>query len=120
MRSRSWSVSTLPSRKGWLDLSLGLRPSDIDLGKFDRPWSLIDRRLLLALEDAQDPRLAVSPMLVADATLYALSGLMDGSLNERYWLSCRGTSVRRGTRKGRRRQFSKTNSPPGSAPSDWR
>jgi hypothetical protein len=77
---------TLPSRKGWLDLSQGLRPSDIDLGKFDRPWSLINRPLL-ALEDAQDPRLAISPLLVADATLYALSGLMDGSLNERYWLT---------------------------------
>jgi hypothetical protein len=77
---------TLPSRKGWFDLSLGLRPSDIDLGKFDRPWSLINRPLL-ALDDSRDPRLMLSPMLVSDATLYALTGLMEGSLNERYWVT---------------------------------
>ena len=75
---------TLPSRDGWLDLSGGLRATDIDFGRFDRPWSLINRPLL-ALDDTADPVLLVSPMLVADSTLYCLAGLMNGTLNERFW-----------------------------------
>ncbi len=77
---------TLPARKGWLDLTSGLLSTDIDFGKFDRPWSLINRPLL-ALDNTTDPALVLSPVLVADAFHYSLSGLTEGSLNNQYWVS---------------------------------
>ncbi len=77
---------TLPARSAWLDLSSGIRFADIDFGKFDRPWSLINRPLL-ALDNTADPALVLSPVLVADAVHYSVSGLVEGSLNDRYWVS---------------------------------
>jgi hypothetical protein len=77
---------TLPSREGWFDLSDGLRSADVDITKFDRPHSLINRPLL-ALDRSENPKLMLSPVLAADAMFYSLSGLMEGSLNGSYWIS---------------------------------
>jgi hypothetical protein len=77
---------TLLSRNGWNDLSAGLTEGDLDLGRFDRPYSLINRPLL-ALETGDDPLLLVSPILVSDSTMYALSGLRDGNLQNQFWTS---------------------------------
>jgi hypothetical protein len=77
---------TLLSRNGWNDLSTGLTEGSLDLGRFDRPWSLINRPLL-ALETGDDPLLLVSPILVSDSTMYALSGLKDGNLQNQFWTS---------------------------------
>lgn len=77
---------TLSRRGSWLDRSSGLAESDIDLSRFDRPFSLIGRPLL-ALDDDTDPLVLVAPMLVSDSTMYALSGLMDGSLQNQFWTS---------------------------------
>jgi hypothetical protein len=77
---------TLTSRSGWFDLSSGLGSADIDIGKFDRPWSLINRPLL-ALDNSADPKLVLSPVMAADACRYSLWGLVEGRLNERYWVS---------------------------------
>lgn len=77
---------TLSRRTSWLDRSSGLAESDIDLSRFDRPFSLIGRPLL-ALDDESDPTLLVVPLLVSDSTMYAFSGLMDGSLQNQFWTS---------------------------------
>lgn len=77
---------TLSRRTSWLNRSSGLAESDIDLSRFDRPFSLIGRPLL-ALDDDADPAVLVGPMLVSDSTMYALSGLMDGSLQNQFWTS---------------------------------
>jgi hypothetical protein len=77
---------TLPRRSAWLDRSAGLSESDIDLGRFDRSFSLINRPLL-ALDDADDPELLVAPMLASDGTMYSFSGLMEGTVQGKYWTS---------------------------------
>jgi hypothetical protein len=77
---------TLPRRHSWRDLLSGLTESDFDLSRFDRRFSLINRPLL-ALDDSGDPLILVAPMFVADATMYSLSGLMDGRLNNQFWMS---------------------------------
>ena len=77
---------TLFSRNGWNDLSAGLTETDLDLGRLDRRYSLINRPLL-ALEAGDDPLLLVSPILVSDSTMYALSGLRDGNLQNQFWNS---------------------------------
>ncbi len=77
---------TLLSRNGWHDLSPGLTEADLDLGRFDRRHSLIGRPLL-ALDQGEDPLLLVSPILVSDSTMYALSGLRDGNLQNQFWVS---------------------------------
>jgi len=77
---------TLPRRPSWRDRSSGLTESDIDLSRFDRRFSLINRPLL-ALDDSADPLILVTPIFVADATMYSLSGLMDGTLNNQFWIS---------------------------------
>lgn len=77
---------TLPSRSGWLDLSSGLTEADLDLGRFDRRYSLVNRPLL-ALDTEDDPLLLVSPILVSDATMYSLAGLREGTLQNQFWTS---------------------------------
>jgi hypothetical protein len=77
---------TLPRRTSWLDRSSGLEESDIELSRFDRPVSLIGRPLL-ALDDEPDPTVLIAPLLISDSTMYALSGLMDGSLQTQFWSS---------------------------------
>jgi hypothetical protein len=82
---------TLSSRNGWGDLSSGLKEGDLDLGRFDRPHSLINRPLL-ALETMEDPLLLISTILVSDSTMYALSGLRDGNLQNQFWTSSEAKS----------------------------
>ena len=77
---------TLRSRSSWDDCSSGLTKSDLELSRFDRPFSLINRPLL-ALDDDADPRVLIAPILVSDSTMYALSGLIDGSLQNQFWTS---------------------------------
>ena len=77
---------TLPRRTSWLDRSSSLAESDIDLSRFDRPFSLIGRPLL-ALDDEPDPTVLLAPLLVSDSTMYAFSGLMDGCLQNQFWFS---------------------------------
>ena len=77
---------TLPRRASWQDRSTGLSEADIDLGRLDRRHSLINRPLLAVSSDL-DPAILVVPILVSDAIAYSLSGLMDGTLNERFWRS---------------------------------
>jgi hypothetical protein len=77
---------TLPHRKFWRDLSSGLAESEIDLSRFDRPLSIINRPLV-ALDETNDPKVLVAPIFIADAMMYSLSGLLDGTLNNNYWAS---------------------------------
>ncbi len=77
---------TLPRRSSWLDRTLGLTESDFNLSRFDRRYSLINRPLLAVTSDP-DPMILVAPLLVADAAIYSVSGLMDGTLNNEFWVS---------------------------------
>lgn len=77
---------TLPRRASWSDKSSGATDSDIELSRLDRPLSLINRPLL-ALDESSDPLLLIAPVLISDATMYSLSGLMNGRLNNRHWVS---------------------------------
>jgi hypothetical protein len=77
---------TLPCRKSWLEIPDGLKVIDFDLSRFDRPFSSIGRPLL-ALDNGADPTVLVAPLLISDSTMYSLSGLMDGSLQNQFWTS---------------------------------
>lgn len=74
---------TLESRNDW---QAELPESEIDTSKFDRPFSLINRPLL-ALNADEDPEVLLVPAFVSDAILYAVSGLYEGRLGEKYWRS---------------------------------
>jgi hypothetical protein len=75
---------TLRRRASW---HTGLSQADIDLGRFDRPFSLINRPLLMLDDNENDPFVLVSPVLVSDSAMYSLSGLIDGHLNNVFWES---------------------------------
>ena len=75
---------TLPRRTSWEDRSTRLSEADIDLSRFDRRYSIINRPLL-AMDDHDDPLLLIAPIFVSDACMYSLSGLMNGNLNNDYW-----------------------------------
>lgn len=77
---------TLPCRDGWDDVPAGAHSNDYDLGRFDRPQSLIGRPLL-ALSKGPDPLLAVGPAAVERAFLHNLSGAITGNLQDRFWSS---------------------------------
>lgn len=77
---------TLSHRPSWRDRSSGLSESDIDLGRFDRRFSIINRPLL-AMDNEADPHLLIAPIFVSDSTMYSLSSLMDGSLHGQFWTS---------------------------------
>jgi hypothetical protein len=81
---------TLSRRPSWHDRSSGLTEADIDLSRFDRPYSIINRPLV-AIDDYEDPFVLVAPLFVSDSTMYALGGLMDGSLNNQFWVSAEAT-----------------------------
>jgi hypothetical protein len=78
---------TLSRRPSWRDRSPGLTEADIDLSRFDRPYSIINRPLVAMDDDEDHPRVLVAPLFVSDSTMYALAGLMDGSLNNQFWVS---------------------------------
>lgn len=75
---------TLPRRSSW---TVGLREADVDLGRFDRPFSLINRPLLMLDDNQDDPLVLMSPILISDSAMYSISGLMDGNLNNAFWQS---------------------------------
>jgi hypothetical protein len=77
---------TLVRRASWRDRSSGLTEADIDLSRFDRPYSIINRALV-AMDDDEDPIVLVAPLLISDSTMYALGGLMEGSLSNQFWVS---------------------------------
>jgi len=77
---------TLLSRNNWHDLSAGMTERDLDISRFDRPYSLINRPLL-TLESGDDPLLLISPILISDSIMYVLTGLRDGSLQNQFWIS---------------------------------
>lgn len=77
---------TLRSRDGWADIPAHAFPNDYDLGRFDRPQSIIGRPLL-AIDPEADPMLAVAPAVVERAAVHNLSGAFDGSLQNRFWSS---------------------------------
>ena len=81
---------TLSRRPSWRDRSSGLTEADFDLTRFDRPYSIINRPLV-AMDDDEDPLILVAPVFVSDSTMYALGGLMDGSLNNPFWVSAEAT-----------------------------
>jgi hypothetical protein len=77
---------TLSRRRSWRDRSSGLMESDTDLSRFDRRFSIINRPLPSINDDA-DPLLLVAPIFISDSTMYSLSGLIEGTLNNEFWIS---------------------------------
>ena len=77
---------TLVRRDSWFTKTEWLTPRDLDLWRFDRCNSLINRPLL-ALTDESNPIIMIAPIMVSDAALYALSGLYDGTLHNDFWSS---------------------------------
>lgn len=74
---------TLKCRASWhADRS----EADLDLSRFDRRYSLINRPLL-ALDDTSDPSVLVVPAFISDCVMYSVSGLYRGSLNNDFWES---------------------------------
>ena len=74
---------TLPRRPRWTE---GLSETNTDIGRFDRPVSLINRPLL-SIDDSDDPLVLVSPVLISDSIMYSLSGLLGGNLQGAFWES---------------------------------
>lgn len=72
---------TLRCRPSW---DAELSEADLDLSKFDRRFSLINRPLL-AIDANDDPTVLIAPAFVSDAIMYAISGLHDGELQGTYW-----------------------------------
>ena len=93
---------TLKRRPSWSGPESGLDDSEIDIGLLDRHYSLINRPLI-ALDSGEDSRLFVSPTMLEDSIVYALDGLRNGSLPDRYWWSqeARRHSGAQGNKKGR-------------------
>lgn len=83
---------TLQHRNGWINLSDGMISTDIDVSRFDRPFSIINRPLL-ALEVGDDPLILCVPLFVSDALMYSLSGVMEGHLQGRFWISKAASSL---------------------------
>lgn len=77
---------TLERRDSWRELPEGYFPRDLELWRFDRPHSLINRPLL-ALTNGADPLLMLAPIIVSDATFYAIGGLHQGTLHNEFWIS---------------------------------
>ncbi len=72
---------TLKCRSSW---QADLSEAEIDLSRFDRRLSLINRPLL-AIDDKDDPTVLVAPAFVLDSVRYSVSGLHQGALNNSYW-----------------------------------
>ena len=93
---------TLKRRERWKKEEEWLKPRDLELWRFDRPNSLINRPLL-ALSDEAEPIVLVAPILIEDALMYALKNLQDGSLHNEFWSSsaARKFAGRRADQRGR-------------------
>src|SRR5690606_34212766 len=92
---------TLARRPSWPAPPQGFGRRDLDLSRFDERLPLINRPLL-ALTDDDDTELLVAPLIVSDASMYAVSGLRDGSLQNQFWESneARDYAGRQGDRAG--------------------
>lgn len=77
---------TLERRNSWTTPMEGALPRDLDLSRFDRRNSLINRPLL-AISDEADPMLLIAPAIVHDATNYVIGNLHEGSLHNDFWSS---------------------------------
>ncbi len=77
---------TLKRRENWGKEEDWLIPRDLDLSRFDRPNSLINRPLL-ALSDGDDPVVLVAPMIISDALMYAVGTMHEGSMHGEFWSS---------------------------------
>jgi len=77
---------TLPVRDGWDAPLSGAVPRDFDIAKLDRRFSLIGRPIL-ALDDSEDPLLAVAPGAIERCILHNLQGAMGGALQGDFWTS---------------------------------
>jgi hypothetical protein len=79
---------TLPARNGWDDIPPGFRPTDFDLGKFDRRLSAIGRPII-ALSSGSDPELVVAPGVVERAFVHNIGGAAAGALQNEFWQSAK-------------------------------
>lgn len=77
---------TLKRRENWGKEEDWLRPRDLDLSRFDRPNSLINRPLL-AVSDGDDPVVLIAPMIISDALMYAIGTMHEGSIHGEFWSS---------------------------------
>lgn len=77
---------TLKRRENWGKEEDWLIPRDLDLSRFDRPNSLINRPLL-ALSDGDDPVVLIAPMIISDALMYAVGTMHEGSMHGEFWSS---------------------------------
>jgi hypothetical protein len=77
---------TLPARNGWDDIPAGCTPSDFDLGKFDRRYSLIARPIV-ALSADDDPELVVTPGTLHRTFRHNIGGAGTGMLQNEFWTS---------------------------------
>ena len=91
---------TLNRRPSWAGPASGFGDTEIDVGLLDRHYSVINRPLI-ALDSGAESRLLVSPTMVEDAIVYALDGLRNGSLPDRYWSS--DEAIRYSGAQGQRR-----------------
>jgi hypothetical protein len=92
---------TMRPRPAWNHLLPGWTGTDIDLGKFDRRFSLIGRPIV-AVCSGEDPEIAVAPAVIERSIAHNLSGAMTGSLQNEFWNSkpMRTYSSRAGGRSG--------------------
>lgn len=77
---------TLRSRNRWTEVPEDALPNDYDLGRFDRPQSIIGRPLL-AIDAEEDPIIVVAPAVIERAAVHNISGAYEGSLQDRFWSS---------------------------------
>lgn len=78
---------TLERRDDWTARPEGYSARDLELWRFDRKYSLINRPLL-AISSDEDPILLVSPVFVSDATMYQLSGMHYATVHDdTFWSS---------------------------------
>ncbi|MEO3434457.1 hypothetical protein [Inquilinus sp. CAU 1745] len=76
---------TLPRRDDWKARPEEYSNRDLELWRFDRRYSLINRPLLAITSDP-DPMLVVSPAFVSDATVYQVGGMHYATVhNDVFW-----------------------------------
>ncbi len=83
---------TLPRRDDWKVRPEGYSSRDLELWRFDRRYSLINRPLIAITSDP-DPILVVSPAFVSDATMYQVGGMHYATVhNDAFWDSKEATA----------------------------
>lgn len=77
---------TLRAREGWRDYPPQAAPTEFDIARFDRRWS-VSARPLVAITRDDDPLIVVAPGVLQRAVLVNLGGAMGGSLQGNFWES---------------------------------